>query len=100
MARLKVTFPDSVNSHTRQQISCFGPDGLLRRHDFTIDIIGGATGMLYATDYATSRGSLSPPLDGATPGRAITNSSPSRFWWPSTWARSPSSDFAGRPAPM
>ncbi|WP_202915155.1 MULTISPECIES: hypothetical protein [unclassified Mycolicibacterium] len=34
-----------------QQISCFGPDGLLRRHDFTIDIIGGATGMLYATDY-------------------------------------------------
>ncbi len=49
--RLKVTFPDSVNSHTRQQISCFGPDGLLRRHDFTIDIIGGATGMLYATDY-------------------------------------------------
>jgi hypothetical protein len=30
--RLKVTFPDHIKSHTRQQISCFGPDGLLRRH--------------------------------------------------------------------
>jgi hypothetical protein len=49
--RMKVTFPDRIKSHTRQQISCFGPDGLLRRHDFTIDILGGATGALYATDY-------------------------------------------------
>ena len=48
--RLKVTFPEYIKSHTRKQISCFGPDGLLRRHDFTIDILGGATGMLYATD--------------------------------------------------
>ena len=30
--RLKVTFPDSVKSHTKTQIFCFGPDGLLRRH--------------------------------------------------------------------
>jgi hypothetical protein len=42
--RRKVTFPDNVKSHTRQQISCFGPDGLLRRHDYTVDILGGATG--------------------------------------------------------
>jgi len=48
--RLKVTFPEHIRSHTREQIACFGPDGLLRRHDFTIDIIGGATGMLYASD--------------------------------------------------
>ena len=49
--RLKVTFPEHIKSHTREQISCFGPDGLLRRHDFTIDILGGAPGMLYAADY-------------------------------------------------
>jgi hypothetical protein len=48
--RLKVTFPDSVKSHTREQIS-FGPDGLLRRHDYTVDILGGATGLNYASDY-------------------------------------------------
>lgn len=58
--RLKVTFPDHVKSHTRQQISCFGPDGLLRRHDFTIDILGGATGLLYATDYRDVDGIIIP----------------------------------------
>src|SRR5258708_32441745 len=47
--RLKVTFPEHIKSHTRQQISCFGPDGLLRRHDFTIDILGGAPGKLSTT---------------------------------------------------
>src|SRR5271156_5057635 len=42
--RLKVSFPDYVKSHTREQISCFGPDGLLRRHDYTVDIFGGEAG--------------------------------------------------------
>jgi hypothetical protein len=58
--RLNVTFPDHIKSHTRQQISCFGPDGLLRRHDFTIDILGGAPGMLYATDYRDVDGIMIP----------------------------------------
>jgi hypothetical protein len=58
--RLKVTFPDHVKSHTRQQISCFGPDGLLRRSDFTIDVIGGATGLVYATDYRDVDGIIIP----------------------------------------
>ena len=49
--RLKVTFPDYIKSHTREQISCFGPDGLLRRHDYTVDILGGATGLNYASRY-------------------------------------------------
>ena len=58
--RLKVTFPEHIKSHTREQISCFGPDGLLRRHDFTIDILGGATGLLYATDYRDVDGIIIP----------------------------------------
>ena len=58
--RLKVTFPDHIKSHTRQQISCFGPDGLLRRHDFTIDILGGAPSMLYASDYRDVDGIIIP----------------------------------------
>ena len=49
--RLKVVFPDHIKSHTKEQISCFGPDGLLRRHDYTVDILGGATGLNYAYDY-------------------------------------------------
>jgi hypothetical protein len=58
--RLKVTFPDTVKSHTREQISCFGPDGLLRRHDYTVDILGGATGLNYATNYRDIDGIIIP----------------------------------------
>src|SRR5271155_5834236 len=58
--RLKVTFPDNVKSHTREQISCFGPDGLLRRHDYTVDILGGATGLNYARDYRNVDGIIFP----------------------------------------
>ena len=62
--RLKVTFPDHIKSHTREQIFCFGPDGLLRRHDFTIDVNGGVPAMLYATDYRDVEGIVIPTTDG------------------------------------
>src|ERR1700687_1499514 len=58
--RLKGTFPDRVKSHSREQISCFGPDGLLRRHDYTVDILGGATGLNYASDYRDVDGIIVP----------------------------------------
>jgi hypothetical protein len=58
--RLKVTFPDNVKSHTKVQISCFGPDGLLRRHDYTVDILGGATGLNYASEYRDVDGIIVP----------------------------------------
>ena len=58
--RLKVTFADRVKSHTKEQISCFGPDGLLRRHDYTVDILGGATGLNYALDYRNVDGIIVP----------------------------------------
>ena len=58
--RLKVTFPDYVKSHTREQIFCFGSDGLLRRHDYTVDILGGATGLNYASDYRDVDGIIIP----------------------------------------
>jgi hypothetical protein len=58
--RLKVTFPDTVKSHTREQIFCFGTDGLLRRHDYTVDILGGGTGLNYATNYRDVEGIIFP----------------------------------------
>jgi hypothetical protein len=58
--RLQVTFPDSIKSHTRTQISSFGPDGLLRRHDYTVDILGGGTGLNYATNYRDVDGIIIP----------------------------------------
>jgi hypothetical protein len=58
--RLMVTFPDAVKSHTREQIFCFGPDSLLRRHDYTVDILGGGTGLNYATNYRDIDGIIFP----------------------------------------
>jgi hypothetical protein len=58
--RLEVTFPDTVKSHTKTQIFCFGPDGLLRRHDYTVDVLGGAPGLNYASGYREVDGIIFP----------------------------------------
>lgn len=57
---LKVTFPDSIAGHSRNQISYFGHDGLLRRHEYTVDILGNAPGLNYASDYRATNGILVP----------------------------------------
>jgi hypothetical protein len=54
--RLRVTFPDWVASHVKEQVTYFGPDGLMRRHDYTVEILGGATGANYALDYREFQG--------------------------------------------
>jgi hypothetical protein len=58
--RLKVTFPDHIASHNKTQITHFGPDGLMRRHDYTVDILGGATGANYPTNYRDFQGIKMP----------------------------------------
>jgi hypothetical protein len=58
--RLKVTFPDHIASHSKTQITHFGPDGLMRRHDYTVDILGGATGANYVSDYRAFQGIKMP----------------------------------------
>ena len=57
---LKVTVPDSVASHSREQVAYFGPDGLLRRHAYTVDIMGGAAGLNYASDLRNVDGIVVP----------------------------------------
>jgi hypothetical protein len=58
--RLQVTFPGTVKSHTRTQVFCFGPDGLLRRQDYTVDVLGGNPGFNYASDYREVDGIIVP----------------------------------------
>lgn len=60
--RLRVIFPDNIASHTREQITYFGPDGLMRRHDYTVDVLGGATGAHYIHDYQPVSGLMAPRL--------------------------------------
>jgi hypothetical protein len=58
--RLRVTFPEGMTSHSREQTFYFGEDGLLRRHDYAVDIMGGAPGANYASDYRNVRGIMVP----------------------------------------
>ena len=57
--RLKVIFPDMIASHTRVQVSYFSPDGLLRRHDYEVDVLGGE-GAHYVGDYRKHGGIMVP----------------------------------------
>jgi hypothetical protein len=58
--RLQISFPENVKSHTREQISCFAASGLLCRHDYTVDVLGGAPGLNYAFDYRNVDGIVIP----------------------------------------
>jgi hypothetical protein len=40
--RLKVTFPESIATHNTVQTFYFGSDGLLRRHAYDADVLGGS----------------------------------------------------------
>jgi hypothetical protein len=57
---LKVIVPDSIASRSREQVAYFGPDGLLRRHAYTVDIMGGAAGLNYAVEYSNVDGIVVP----------------------------------------
>jgi hypothetical protein len=46
-------FPRGLPAHTRTQYSYFGKEGLLRRHLYRVDILGGAQGANYSSDYRT-----------------------------------------------
>ena len=48
---LKVTFPDNIASHSKTQITHFGPDGLMRRHDTPLltSLVGRAAQTMSAT---------------------------------------------------
>jgi hypothetical protein len=49
--QLRVIVPDYIASHSREQVAYFDPDGLLRRHEYTVEVMGGASGLNYAADY-------------------------------------------------
>lgn len=48
---LSARFPVEIESHTREQRFYFTPDGLLRRHDYEVDISAGIAAAHYLTDY-------------------------------------------------
>ena len=48
--RLKVTFPASIATHSAEQTFYFDKNGLLKRHDYNVDISGGTSAAHYVSD--------------------------------------------------
>jgi hypothetical protein len=58
--RLRVTFPANVHSHCTEQTVYFGPDGIVRRHDYSVDVVGGTKSANYASEPKSFGGIVYP----------------------------------------
>jgi hypothetical protein len=58
--RLLVTYPSAIVAHTRQQTYCFDEGGLLRRLDYSVDILGGGPAVHYPSEYRAFDGIMVP----------------------------------------
>jgi hypothetical protein len=54
--RLEVTFPENVATHSAVQTFYIDKDGLIKRHDYNVDVAGGATAAHYLSDYIEVEG--------------------------------------------
>jgi hypothetical protein len=57
---LKVTFPDHVAAHSKEQTFYFDSDGLLKRHDYTAEVIGAVPAAHYSAEYQECNGIMVP----------------------------------------
>jgi hypothetical protein len=53
---LAVRFPEGVHSHCREQRFYFGKDGLLRRHDYEVDVWADTPAAHFVSDYVDVNG--------------------------------------------
>jgi hypothetical protein len=58
--RLRVVWPGYIATHTTVQTVYVGDDGLIRRYDCDVDIMGGAVGVHYMSGYTTTGGITLP----------------------------------------
>lgn len=54
--RLRVTFPPDVATHSSEQTLYADANGLLKRHDYDVEIAGNTPGAHYISDYADVQG--------------------------------------------
>jgi hypothetical protein len=68
--RLKVRFPTGIATHNDTQTFYFGPDYLLRRHDYAADVFGGAPVAHYTEEHKTFEGFSFPTRRRVVPRRS------------------------------
>ncbi len=69
--RLAVTFPEHVHTHSREQVFYIDANGLIRRHDYTAEPIGGwAKAAHYCLEHRSFDGFVLPTRRRVYPRRA------------------------------
>ncbi|GAA3810089.1 hypothetical protein [Streptomyces chiangmaiensis] len=72
---LRAVFPPEIASHSTEQDFYFGPDHLLRRHDYHVDVAGGFAAAQYVHEFVEADGILLPTIRRAyrrdTDGRPL-----------------------------
>ena len=58
--RLKVTFPPSIATHSTEQTFYFDQNGLLKRHDYAVDVSGGTSAAHYVSAFQDVSGIMVP----------------------------------------
>jgi hypothetical protein len=58
--RLKATFPSDIATHSTEQVFYFDKKGLLRRHDYDIDVLGDGPSANYASEHKEFAGLVIP----------------------------------------
>jgi hypothetical protein len=75
--RLEVSFPESLDTHSRRQTFYFDAQGLLRRHDYVAEVVGRwARAAHYCADHARADGLLFPTRRWVRPIRPGNRSLP------------------------
>jgi hypothetical protein len=73
--RLHVTWPSYLATHSTEQTLYVGADGLFRRHDYDVEIMGNSPAAHYISDYTQVAGIMVPAkhriLSRAPDGRSL-----------------------------
>jgi hypothetical protein len=74
--RLKVTFPERIATHSAVQTFYFDRQGRLKRHDYEVDVAGGAPAAHYASALTQVSGILVPTKHTIFPRQPDGSSAP------------------------
>jgi hypothetical protein len=58
--RLRIRFPETIATHSTDQTLYVGADGLLKRHDYNVEIAGDTPGAHFVSDYVEVEGLMFP----------------------------------------
>ena len=74
--RLKVTFPERIATHSTEQTFYFDRQGLLKRHDYQVDVAGGAAAAHYVSALTDVSGIVVPTKHTIVPRQPDGSSAP------------------------